>query len=100
MELQIKNDNDVWTGIISGRIDAVEAEQFDIYMQPLMEHADKNLVIDCTELEYISSPGLRTFLTLRKKVANNGGSLIVTNINDDIRSIFTLTGFFNLFDIR
>ena len=69
-------------------------------MQPLVDNADKNIVLDCTNLEYISSSGLRLFLTLRKAVAAKGGSLVIKHINDEIRNVFTLTGFFSLFDIR
>ncbi len=100
MELVIKNENDVLTGFLTGRLDTVSSEQFSKDMQPLMENADKNIVLDCSGLEYISSSGLRLFLSLRKKVVEMGGTMVVTHINDDIRSVFTITGFFKLFDIR
>ena len=44
-------------------------------MQPLMDSADKDIVLDCTGLEYISSSGLWLFLALRKEVAKEGGHL-------------------------
>ena len=69
-------------------------------MAPLLESADRQIVLDCENLAYISSSGLRLLLTLRKKVAADGGSLVIRNINDEIRKVFTLTGFFKLFDIR
>ncbi len=100
MELLISNKKDIFTGVITGRLDTVNAEQFAKDMQPLMENADKEIVLDCSGLEYISSSGLRHFLTLRKKVAEQGGKMVITHINNEIRSIFTITGFFQLFDIR
>ena len=69
-------------------------------MEPLLEQANRNIEIDCSQLEYISSSGLRLLLSLRKQVAADGGSLVIKNINDEIRKVFTLTGFFKLFDIR
>ncbi len=100
MELIIKQENNVWTGILIGRLDTIESEKFSKNMQPLMDNADKQIVLDCTGLDYVSSSGLRLFLTLRKKVAEKGGSMVIAHINDEIRNVFTITGFFNLFDIR
>ena len=76
---------------------AVKAQQ---EIGPLLENADKEIVFDCTNLEYISSSGLRLFLTIRKEASVKGGKVIIENINDEIRKVFMMTGFFNLFEIR
>lgn len=100
MTLTINNENNVWTGIVTGRLDTVSAVQFEKEMKPLVENADKEIVLDCTELEYISSSGLRQLLALRKAVDAKGGKMVILHINDELRNIFTITGFFALFDIR
>jgi anti-sigma B factor antagonist len=64
-----------------------------------MANANKTITLDCTGLEYISSSGLRLFLSLRKETAAKGGKVIVKNINDEIKKVFMMTGFFNLFEI-
>lgn len=100
MKFEIKNENEALIGVFNGRLDSAVADQLEKEMQPLMDGADKNIVLDCTGLEYISSSGLRLFLTLRKEVAKRGGTLTLCHINDDIRSVFTITGFFKLFEIH
>ena len=100
MYLEIKENEGVLTGILSGHIDTLASEELGREMAPLLESADRQIVLDCENLAYISSSGLRLLLTLRKKVAADGGSLVIRNINDEIRKVFTLTGFFKLFDIR
>ena len=60
----------------------------------------EEIILDCTELEYISSSGLRIFLTIRKEAAAHGCKVIVRNINADIRQVFVMTGFVSLFEIR
>lgn len=100
MKFEIKNENEALIGVFNGRLDSAVADQLEKEMQPLMDSADKNIVLDCTGLEYISSSGLRLFLTLRKEVAKRGGTLTLCHINDDIRSVFTITGFFKLFEIH
>ena len=56
--------------------------------------------IEINEIEYISSSGLRLFLTLRKETAAKGGKVVIQNINDEIKKVFMMTGFFNLFEIK
>ena len=100
MKIESEEKNGGMVATIEGRLDtpaAIKAQQ-DII--PLLENADKQIKLDCTNLEYISSSGLRLFLTLRKEAAAKGGKVIIENINDDIKKVFMMTGFFNLFEIR
>ena len=100
MNLEIKEKDGILIGYLSGYIDTVTSDLVGKEMEPLLEQADRAIEIDCSQLDYISSSGLRLLLSLRKQVAADGGSLVIKNINDEIRKVFTLTGFFNLFDIR
>ena len=100
MNLEIKEIDGILTGVLSGYIDTATSEQVGQEMEPLLKQANRAIEIDCSKLEYISSSGLRLLLALRKQVAADGGSLVIRNINDEIRKVFTLTGFFKLFDIR
>ena len=100
MNLEIKETDGILTGVLSGYIDTATSEQVGQEMEPLLKQANCAIEIDCSKLEYISSSGLRLLLSLRKQVAADGGSLVIRNINDEIRKVFTLTGFFKLFDIR
>lgn len=100
MTFEIKNDNNTWTGAFCGRLDTIAAAQLAKDMQPLIDHADQSIELDCSQLEYICSSGLRQFLLLRKAVEQKGGKLVIYHINDELRNIFTITGFISLFDIR
>ena len=85
---------------VSGRLDTPAAVKAQQEITPLLENADKAITLDCKDLEYIISSGLRLFLTIRKEVSAKGGSIVIENINEDIKKVFMMTGFFNLFDIR
>lgn len=100
MTLTINNNGETLTGILVGRLDTVAAAQFEKDMQPLMENADKQITLDFTDLEYISSSGLRLLLTLRKQTMAKGGSVTIAHINNEIRQVFTITGFINLFEFK
>ena len=86
--------------IVSGRLDTPAAVKAQTEITPLLENADKEIILDCKDMEYISSSGLRLFLTIRKETSTKGGKVIIENINEDIKKVFMMTGFFNLFEIR
>ena len=87
--------------IVSGRLDTPAAVKAQQEIAPLLENAEKEIVLDCEKLEYISSSGLRLFLTIRKEASVKGGKvIIIEHINDEIKKVFMMTGFFNLFEIR
>ena len=100
MDVKIIEKDNVLTAVLSGRLDTAVSQEVATAVQPLIDQADKTLVLDCKDLSYISSSGLRIFLTIRKAAAAKGGKVIVRNINDDIRGVFMMTGFLNLFEIQ
>ena len=84
----------------SGRLDTAAAATTTEAVKPLLEAENKEIILDCSELEYISSSGLRIFLSIRKEAATHGSKVIVRNINADIRQVFMMTGFISLFEIQ
>ena len=100
MEVNITRENNTITVQFSGRMDTPAAQEITPQMNALAEEASGTIILDCTELTYISSTGLRIFLTLRKAAAEKGGKVIICNICDDIRSVFMMTGFLNLIEIQ
>lgn len=100
MKVDIKEENGVFIATIEGWLDSNEAATFNQGIQPLIDNADKNIIIDCKGLEYVASSGLRAFLTLRKASAIKGGHISIVCVNESIREVFKMTGFYNLFDIK
>ena len=100
MEVKINKENNVSTVQLIGRLDTPASQEVSEQLEPLMADASGTIVLDCTEMSYISSSGLRIFLSLRKAAASQGGKIIVKNITDDIRQVFMMTGFLNLFEIE
>lgn len=100
MTLEIRYGENAITGILAGRLDTVAAVQFAKDIEPLTENADKKIILDCSQLEFISSSGLRLFLTLRKASLAKGGKVIVKGISKEIQKVFTITGFSSLFEFE
>ena len=100
MIFEVKENNEKVLATVSGRLDTPSAVSAQQEITPLLENADKEIILDCSDLEYISSSGLRLLLTIRKEAAAKGGKVIVKDINDDIKKVFMMTGFYNLFEIK
>ena len=100
MTIIIEKANEITTAVLVGRLDTPATTEATPYFEQLQNAAGGTVVLDCTELSYISSSGLRLFITLRKAATAKGGKIIVKNINDTIRQVFMMTGFLNLFEIQ
>ncbi|MBR6846855.1 MAG: STAS domain-containing protein [Bacteroidales bacterium] len=100
MEVVIEKQNEVVTVFLKGRLDTLASQEVSQQLEGLSENASGTIIMDCTEMSYISSSGLRIFLTLRKAASEKGGKVIVRGISNDIRSVFMMTGFLNLFEIQ
>ena len=97
MTFNIQNGGDTMTGVLTGRLDTAASQQFAADIQPLLDNADKHIVLDCENLEFISSSGLRLFLSLRKATIAKGGDVTIKGVSDEIKQVFTITGFYSLF---
>ena len=100
MELIKNKENGVLTVSLIGRLDTPASQEIAPEMDALKNEADGVIVLDCSELDYISSSGLRLFLTLRTTASEKGGKVVISGISDSIRSVFMMTGFLNLFEIE
>lgn len=100
MKTTIKEDAEKIIVTLDGDLDTAAAQETEKDFKPLMEVKNKEITIDCKNLNYISSSGLRLFLSLLKSCKPNGNTLLLENINDNIKKVFTMTGFSSLFNIK
>ena len=99
MIIKITRENGSVIAAFQGRFDTPAAQEAASQIDSLKEDAAGTIVLDCSELTYISSSGLRLFLILRKAAAEKGGRVIIRSIGDNIRAVFMMTGFLNLVEI-
>lgn len=100
MKIDIQDNNTQITVFLKGRLDTKASMECAPTFLKLAEQADKKITLDCEQLDYISSSGLRHFLMLAKKTHTAGGHLTVTHPQDDIKEVFKVTGFYKLLDIQ
>lgn len=100
MKTTIQEQDGSIIAYLSGSLDTAAAPETEKVMNPLNDVEGKDIIIDCTELEYISSAGLRIFLGILQNQEEKGGHVYIQNINDSVRSIFAITGFINIFEFK
>ena len=83
---------------VSGRIDSVTSAELEDSLQGELDDVT-DLTFDFSELEYISSAGLRILLFSQRRM-NKQGKMKVTGINDTVREIFEVTGFLGILTIE
>ncbi len=85
---------------LEGELDTAHALEVVQTMQPLQNFCGKDNTIYCTHLDYIASSGLRILLALLKSAKSKGNKVVLKNLNDEIKEVFKMTGFIDLFDIE
>ncbi len=84
---------------LKGRMDAITSDQLDGTISTLLAQRETQFVIDFSQLEYISSSGLRVLLMAAKKLKNADGQLILCSLHDQIKTICDISGFSSIFSI-
>ena len=85
---------------LAGELDTAAAVEVEETLKPLQESAGKDVIIECADLEYIASSGLRILLSILKAAKANGSKVVLRHVNDDIKNVFKLTGFINIFEFE
>ena len=98
MKTTIQEQNGNMVAILEGSLDTSTAAETEKAMNPLNDVEGKDVIIDCTDLTYISSAGLRIFLGILQNTQEKGRHVYIKGINDKVRAIFTITGFSNIFE--
>lgn len=84
---------------LEGRLDTTNADQFMKDITPLMDGSHTEIDMDCTDMEYTSSQGLRMFLMLQKNVSSRGAKLVLRNMKPHVKEVFDITGFSHIITI-
>ena len=85
---------------LEGDLNNAASTQAERGLAPVFERTDCDVVLDCTQLNYISSSGLRLLLNVYKHTRANGHKAILKNLSEDVKEVFDLSGFLQLFIIE
>lgn len=98
VKITIKDIDDNKVAILDGRLDTPATPEAEKALSPLLRCNDKDIILDCTDLNYIASSGLRIFLDILKNSKAHDHHVYIKNISKNIKEAFVLTGFIDLFE--
>jgi anti-anti-sigma factor len=99
MEIKETVQNDVVILEMNGRLDTTNYNVLEEKIIKLVDSNRHNILVDCSELSYISSSGLRIMLMGLKKINAVKGKFILSGLQENIREIFEISGFTSIFTI-
>ncbi len=100
MKTKIEEIDGKSVATLEGEMDTAAAMEVEDILKPLYQSNGKDVIIDCTNLEYIASSGLRILLSILKDAKASGSRVVLRNVNEDIKNVFSLTGFINIFEFE
>ena len=74
-----------------GDLDIYNNKKFKEKLADIYEELDKDLVVDCSRLEYIDSTGLGSFISLLKLTRDEEKEITVKNLKKNIKKVFKIT---------
>jgi anti-anti-sigma factor len=95
MQLDVRSHAEVRLARPRGRIDHASVQGFEAALEPLLAEAahGRTLVLDLSELEYISSVGLRAFMVAERRLRDAQSRLIVAALSGVVQEIFSISRF-------
>ncbi len=99
MDISIHEYKRVGVVSVGGRIDGSTAPKFETELKELMSTGKKNIVLDMSAVDFMSSSCLRVMLTTRKSLMGIGGRLVIADPSQRVTDTLDIAGIDILFDV-
>lgn len=99
MEITKTVANEIVTISLDGRLDASTSPELEKELGALIDEGKIKMIIDFTNLGYISSAGLRVLLMIIKKLKALNGNIVLASLKENVKEVFDIAGFSSIFTI-
>ena len=100
MDVTIERSDDILALGLRGRIDYTTAPAFNDAVEDAVAETDRALILDCGELAYIGSAGLRVILKTAQTLKAREVPVVLCALSSPVREVFHITGFAQLLPIH
>jgi anti-anti-sigma factor len=97
--MDVETAGDVTLVTLPARVDTTSAGDVEGEINALLAGGARRLVVDFKVTEYVSSAGLRVFLSVLKALEKQGGAMVLCAMLPFVADVFTISGFSELFTI-
>ena len=98
--MKTRKENNILIIELKGRLDVHLSLEVEQEVSKLINSGEKNIIFDLKEVEYLSSSGLRIFISALRKLKIVGGVLKLVSMNESVKKIFDIVDLTDLFDIQ
>ena len=99
MSFAIHKEGDVCVVSVEGQLIVGNRQELKQKVLDEIERGERKFLVDFNQTGYIDSSGLGVLVSLSKKIREHGGELRLTNLNEDLKTLFELTKLDTLFQI-
>ncbi len=99
MQINMEEKNDVAVCVINGEVDISSSPDLKKYFEQVAKKKPEKVLIDFSDVSYVDSSGLATFVDILKKVRLYGGKMKFAGLSDKVKGLFEMTKLDKLFDI-
>ncbi len=93
LRVHVEHEDQVPVMAVEGRVDASSAPILERKILEVFEEQPDILIVDLENVTYLSSGGMRIFLSMTKKMKASGGHLYFCNAKDEVMEIIKMGGF-------
>ena len=93
IDIGIERDDGIVIVNVTGRMDSVSAQSFHRETGPLVEDASRGVVLNLTDLTFMSSGGLRVTLLLARQLSARRSTLVMYGLSEMVREVYAISGF-------
>jgi anti-anti-sigma factor len=98
MQISTRTSNDIHIVAIAGSLDSTTSPEAQKSLDAVVAGA-KKVVLDFSQLDYISSAGLRVLLGAAKHLRASGGKLGMFGLNQSVKEVFEISGFATILSV-
>ncbi|MCB1111869.1 MAG: STAS domain-containing protein [Chlamydiales bacterium] len=99
VDITEEQQGDVLILRVKGRLDAISSPGTEKKVFDCINNGQHNLLLDFTEVDYLSSAGMRMLLSTTKKLKTLSGKLVVSNVNTNVMDVLKMSGFDHVLEI-
>ncbi len=99
MEIKAEQREKVTVVIPIGEVDTFTASQVADFLGSQLSAGKTRLVADLSQVDYMSSAGLRALLATLKEARHQGGDFRLAAVHDEVEQVLELSGFTGIFQV-
>ena len=93
MNVAVSHKNNAMIVTVAGRLDSITSSELEAWAGEALDPPECNVVMDFSQLDYISSAGLRTMLNISKLINKFSHTFAICSVQDHVREVFEISGF-------